>query len=282
MAMKKKSSRVCGPIKYHGGKYYLAHQIVAMLPEHTHYVEPYYGGGAVLLAKPAHWVEGHSEVVNDINGKLTNFWKVIGDEHLFTRFYTAIQMLPLSEAIFREAKARLKEQSSGWLRVEDAIDFFTVYRQSRQGLGKDFATLSKTRTRSGMNEQASAWLGAIDGLPEAHERMRRVVVLNRDAIDVIKSEDTEHTCFYLDPPYLPETRAVKDSYEFEMTPEQHEELLTTLEGIEGKFLLSGYPSSMYESFASRNGWQCERIEIDNKSSSAKVKEKKIEVVWRNY
>ncbi len=30
---------------------------------------------------------------------------------------------------------------------------------------RDFATLSRNRTRSGINEQVSAWLNVIEGLP---------------------------------------------------------------------------------------------------------------------
>ena len=61
------------PIKWHGGKHYLADWIISHMPEHTHYVEPYFGGGAVLLKKPM----GTSEVVNDLHGLLTCFWKCL-------------------------------------------------------------------------------------------------------------------------------------------------------------------------------------------------------------
>lgn len=38
------------PLKWHGGKHYLAARIVALMPPHTHYVEPFAGGLSVLLA----------------------------------------------------------------------------------------------------------------------------------------------------------------------------------------------------------------------------------------
>jgi DNA adenine methylase len=65
-----------GPLKYHGGKHYLAQQLVALMPPHLHYVEPYFGGGAVLFAKPH---EGISEVANVLNGDLMYFLIVIHD-----------------------------------------------------------------------------------------------------------------------------------------------------------------------------------------------------------
>ena len=57
-------------VKWHGGKHYLAKRIVARMPSHTHYVEPYAGSLAVLLAKDP---EGVSEVANDLHCYLTNF-----------------------------------------------------------------------------------------------------------------------------------------------------------------------------------------------------------------
>ena len=39
------------PLKWHGGKYYLASKIVRLMPAHLHYVEPFFGGGAVLFAR---------------------------------------------------------------------------------------------------------------------------------------------------------------------------------------------------------------------------------------
>ena len=70
--------------------------------------------------------------------------------------------------------------------------------------------------------------------------------------------------------------------EHEMTPQQDGELLKILAGIQGKLQQSGYHSTMYDDFAANHGWRCEEVEIDNKSSSKKVKDKKIERLWMNY
>jgi len=89
---------------------------------------------------------------------------------------------------------------SGGQPVHDAVSFFVECRMSLAGRGDQFAPLSRTRTRRGMNEQASAWLSAVDGLRAVHRRLRRVVVLNRPAIEVIQGQDGPDTLFYLDPP----------------------------------------------------------------------------------
>lgn len=264
------------PIKWHGGKHYLADWIISHMPPHTHYVEPYFGGGAVLLRKDP---EGVSEVVNDINGGLSNFWAVLADDILFNRLKELCEKTPFSESVFDQASW---QDGRDGLSVHDAHAFFVRVRQSRQGLMRDFATMSRNRTRRGMNEQVSNWLTAIEGLPEAHARLRRVVVLSQPAVDVIKSQDGPNTLFYLDPPYLHETRVTKSDYQHEMTAEDHAELLDVLTGIQGKFLLSGYPSRMYADAARDACWFFADKEIDNKASSSKTKPKKIERLWMNY
>src|SRR5262245_64280770 len=98
--------RVRGPLKWHGGKSRLASRIVELMPPHLHYVEPYAGGLAVLLARPPADV---SEVVNDIDGELSTFWEVIRDEGTFARFRRAVEAVPFSEAEWLEASRLLLE-----------------------------------------------------------------------------------------------------------------------------------------------------------------------------
>lgn len=63
------------PIQYFGAKGNLAEKIVALMPEHRGYIEPFAGSLAVLLAKPASKIE----VVNDLDGHLMTFWRVLRD-----------------------------------------------------------------------------------------------------------------------------------------------------------------------------------------------------------
>jgi hypothetical protein len=113
-----------GPLKYHGGKHYLAPQIVALMPPHLHYVEPYFGGGAVLFAKPH---DGTSEVINDSNGDLTNFWRVLQDKKAFAEFQRRVEATPFSQREWQQAK-----------------EFFILCRQSLAGRCKDFAPITRT------------------------------------------------------------------------------------------------------------------------------------------
>jgi DNA adenine methylase len=285
------------PIKRHGGKAYLAEWIISQMPPRAvnpnapadsdrgwvHYVEPYFGGGSVLLAQDP---EGISEVVNDLDGELTNFWRVLQSVELFGEFKRFIETMPCSSVEFEYAKRTLqavRHQPVGEKpNANRAGCFFIVCRQSRQALGRDFATIARNRTRRGMNELPSAWLSSIEGLPDVHARMRRVVVLNAHAPKVIKQQDGNRTLYYVDPPYLHETRSTTGEYEHEMTRSQHVELLETLAKINGRFILSGYPSTLYTEYADRYGWHYESKQIDNKASGAEIKELKTECLWMNF
>lgn len=270
------------PLKWHGGKHDLVKWIISLMPERCknpnapdandpgwlHYVEPYFGGGSVLLANDP---EGISEVANDKNGNLVNFWAVLQSETEFAEFIREVQAVPFSKPQFEAADE-----------PRNAVDFFIKCRQSLAGRMDSFTPLSKSRTRRGMNEQASAWLNCIEGLPAVHARLKRVVILNDDALSVIRQQDGPRTLFYLDPPYLHETRSSTGEYQYEMTAGQHLTLLTALTHIKGRFLLSGYRSEMYDLAAQNSGWQRHEKEINNHAAGGKKKRTMTECVWTNY
>ncbi len=285
------------PLKWHGGKYYLRNWIIGLMPPHLHYVEPFFGGGGVLLARDTRrdWMacgdkkmtaaeQGCSEVVNDLHGELINFWRVLQDPEHFETFRRRIEMTPFSEAEFDQALEHSQQQGPDGdvSPIERAVQFFILARQSRQGLMKDFATLSRNRTRGRINEQASAWLGVVNGLADVHQRLKGVVILNQNATDVIRKQDGLKTLFYCDPPYVHESRSTTGEYAFEMTEADHEKLLATLAAIQGKFMLSGYPSELYSSWERKQNWNRHDFLIDNKAASGSVKEKKTECLWCNF
>ncbi len=268
------------PLKWHGGKHYLAGRIVAMMPPHTHYVEPYAGGLAVLIAKNP---DGVSEVVNDIDGRLTNFWQVLQDQAMFAEFHRLVEAIPFSEVEWQQARhafAVFRPPLDRDEMVRNAARFFVLCRQSLAGRMKGFASLSRSRTRRSMNEQASAWITAVDGLPAVHARLRRVVVLCRPALEMLRSEDSDATLFYLDPPYLDETRSAPDVYSFEMSRADHCELLEVVRSVRGKVMLSGYPSTLYDS--ALVGWGRHAFDLPNNAATGTSKARETEVLWCNF
>lgn len=281
------------PLKVHGGKRYLADWIISMMPPRCanpnkpddkddgwlHYVEPYFGGGQVLFRLDP---KGISEIANDLNEHLTNFWQVLQSPTKFNRFLKLAQTTPFSGREYRKASAQLHDLSDDPERA--ALQFFVRCRQSLAGRMKGFTGITKTRTRRGMNNEASAWLSVIDGLPEVHKRLRRVLILEpQSAIDVIRKQDGPRTLFYLDCPYLHSTRATTKEYGmYEMNDDDHEELLSALSKVTGRFILSGYRSKLYDAACKKNKWRREEQEIANHSAGGKQKRRMIESIWLNY
>jgi DNA adenine methylase len=257
------------------------------MPPHVHYVEPFAGTLAVLLARdpedPRQFLSDHrdhrgvSEVVNDLDGRLTTFWRVLQHDDLFIRFQRRVEAMPLSRVEWETAH----RHEYGNDPVADAVAFFVDCRQSRQALMRGFVTHVKSRLRRGMNDHSSAWLSAVEGLAAIHERLRRVVVENKAAVEVIREHDGPGTLFYCDPPYLHETRTARTSYgPFEMTEAQHRELLAVLRECKGKVMLSGYPSRMYDDLLA--GWTRHTFDLPNNAAGGATKGRETEVVWCNF
>jgi DNA adenine methylase len=279
--------RLTPPLKWHGGKHYLARKIVDLMPKHLHYVEPFAGGLAVLLARdpedPRFWADdtsstrGVSELANDLDGRLMNFWQVLRDEETFTAFRRQVEFIPLSREAWEEAHAH----EYGTDPVADAVAFFVNCRQSLAGRGKGFTSVTRTRTRRGRNGNVSEWVGAVEGLAEVHARLwGRVLLENMPAADLIRREDEPTTLFYCDPPYLHETRESRDAYAFEMTEAGHRELLGVLKGCKGKVMLSGYPSELYD--RELTGWARHTFDLPNNAAGGKKKGRETEVLWCNF
>jgi DNA adenine methylase len=93
------------------------------------------------------------------------------------------------------------------------------------------------------------------------DRLRTVEILHRPDIDVIQKWDSVDTVFYLDPPYVSETRTSKTVYDFEMTTADHRELATTIHDCVGKVILSGYPSDFYRELYA--DWRTHDFSITN-------------------
>lgn len=262
------------PIRFHGGKSDLAKHLRDLFPGmYTRYGEPYCGGCSVLFSGDGDFV---SEFVNDIDGDLINFWKVLKNEQLFKKFELDCQLTPFSESIFHHCKHILDVGTTDL--VQRAWAFYMVNRQSRQGLMKDYATPT-SRLRKGMNENVSAYLSSVDGLIDFHQRLRRVEIHHKNAIDFILYLDAPDTFFYIDPPYVDSTRKSISNYKYEMSVKQHHELLQVLSVMQGSFMLSGYNSPLYERYKKLNGWNENTFKVNCPSGGGG---ERTEYIWRNY
>lgn len=221
-------------IRYHGSKWKLAEWIVNHLPAHRIYVEPYGGGGSVLLRK----ARSHAEIYNDLDKELVNLFRVARDDG--ERLRRALELTPFARDEFRLSYEHHDDP------VEQARR--TVAR-SFMGHGSNAHNrLTGFRAVSHSNGTTAAhdWRNYPGAFPAIVQRLQGVVIENRDALEVMQAQDGMNTVFYVDPPYVPETRDPGTDYRFEMTQADHERLAVFLHGIKGAVVLSGYASSLYE------------------------------------
>jgi DNA adenine methylase len=166
--------------------------------------------------------------------------------------------------------------------IEQARRDFVRWRMSLGGRGDSFS-FTLHRVRRGMPDVVSGYLSMIDDeLPLIIERLRRVQIMNRPAVEIIRTYDSPTTLFYCDPPYLHETRhqGSRDVYNYEMTESEHGALALVLAECKGKVVLSGYPSPLYDELY--RSWRTDVFEIANHAAGGKTKARKQEVLWLNW
>jgi len=264
------------PIAWYGGKAYYAEWLIERFPEHRVYVEPFGGAANVLLRKP----KSEVEVYNDVDDRVVNLFRVVRDPEQFERLRMLLDLTPYARGEFED----LLELPPSDDPLEKARRFFAICRQARGGMG--MSKLSKScwaysrRTRRDMAEPVSKYLSAIDGLEEVAARLRTVMIESRPAIELIPRYDGEDSFFYLDPPYMPETRHGNKAatYAHEMSVDDHAALLDALLQIKGKAMLSGYAAPLYDE--KLKAWR--REELKTKAHMANSGEERTEVIWFNY
>ena len=202
--------------------------------QHKVYVETFGGGGVVLFTKRPVALE----VFNDINSGLYNFMYVLSKPKLFKRFQRRIEVLPYSWELYFDAWDTWKDETD---KVERAVKWFIMIRQGFSGK----LDRSWSFSVSGKSIATKNWMSAIDRLPEYAMRMRGVQVENRDWRIIHDRYDSPNTLFYLDPPYVHETRR-SGGYDDEMNNKEHEDLIENLLTLQGNVVLSGYQHPIYK------------------------------------
>ncbi len=260
------------PLRWWGGKYYIAPKIISLFPaSYARYVEPYSGAASVLLNKPP-----GEDYYNDMDRRLTRLFRVLREEG--AELVRRLQLTPYSEAEFWNCCEADPAEADD---IELARRDFVRWRMSRDGDGKNLASPTK-RSRRGLTNNVAGYLSMIDlELPKIVDRLRRVEILCRPAVEVIQQLDGPDTLFYVDPPYphMSRGKGATNVYAFEMSDDEHRALSKTLHSIQGKALLSGYPCALYdELFAD---WRL--VQIPKKRDVGNgPKADAIECVWLNY
>lgn len=254
------------PFGYFGAKTTIAAQIAALLPPHQHYVEPYAGSLAVLLAKRP----SQMETVNDLDQDLMTFWRVLRDRP--ADLERACALTPHSraehQAAYEPADDELERARRVWVRLT----------QGRSG------ALRPTGWRhyqdpAGPGPSMPGYLRAYLGrMHAAAERLAAVSLECRPALDLIGAYGRhDRVLIYADPPYLGSTRA-GSRYRHEMTADaDHAALAAALRSCRAAVVLSGYDSPMYADLYQR--WH--RHEICAHTGNAAASKARTEVLWSN-
>ncbi len=259
---------------WYGGKFSHLDWLLPLLPSCHHYCEPFAGSGAVLLNREPSSVETY----NDIDGDVVNFFRVLRDHQ--EELVRAIALTPFSREEYHLA---IHNQINEDQKVERARRFYIKARQTRTGLAQT-ASLGrwancKDTSRSGMSGVVSRWLGGVDSLDEIAQRLIRVQIENRPAIDVIRLYDSPKTLFYCDPPYLHATRGDTKAYGFEMNEEQHQEFAEVVNKCKGMVAVSGYDHPLMDELFKPGHWFKTHGPDKTIHSTKGIRS---EVLWTNY
>ena len=229
------------------------------------YVEGFGGGASVLFEKE----KTPLEVYNDLGENVYSLFKVLSDKEMFNRLKEKLDLTYYSEELRNEYKQDLKRND---LSLEDrAYKFIFVNRSSFNGVGGFSTTMLARRN---MSKSTSDYLSMIDKLPEIHNRLSSVIIEHKDIMDLLDKYDKETTFMYLDPPYVKETRLSNQTYEVEMSNEEHIKMCERLLLFKGKVLLSGYDNELYRILDRK--FNKLSFKSPNANSSA------IECLWKNY
>ncbi len=219
--------------------------IIENIPHKT-YVEPFGGGASILIGKRPQGIE----VYNDIDETLYNFFKVISNPETFEVFYRRVEALPYHRKLWYDYREAYKQETDP---IEKAVKWFVIMRQCLGGIRDAGWGYSVTTKRRGMASTISLWLTAIDKLPEIHKRLQRVQFECRDFRKIFELYDTPETLFYCDPPYVESTRKQR-GYDYEMTDNDHKDLIDILLNCRGSVVLSGYNNDLYNNKLIGNSW----------------------------
>ena len=252
-------------LKWPGGKWRLGKWIASWFPAHDTYVEPFGGAASVLLQKEP----CRREVYNDLDPCLLSLVRVLQCEAL-----TEELLRRLAGTFYISAEFRAAWDPESADPVERARRLLVRAGMGHGPSGGPMVKRTSFRllTPGARTSPLQDWLKHPAELAKIAARLRRVRVESVDAVALLPRYDGPRTLFYVDPPYLPETRGQRADYRHEMTAEQHRKLLAALRKLKGMVVLSGYRSELYGRLLA--GWVCHE-----KGAYADGGRKRTECVW---
>lgn len=263
-------------VSYVGGKGRQLNELLPLIPRTRCYVEAFGGGASVLLNRE----RSDIEVYNDLNGNLVNLFRVVKDREKFAQFERLVELTLWAKDEFAEA-LRVLYSGVEATDVTRAWAFYTIQNMGISGkLHRSVGNWSRATQGDGA-PNVERWWKRLEKFDAIHRRLLGVQVDSQPAMECIKYWDSPETTFYLDPPYVLDTRKGAKYYDYEMEDEEHVELVDTILAVQGPVVLSGYEHPLYDRLVEA-GWQVWRYPASaSMTVSADEKPKRVEVVWRN-
>jgi DNA adenine methylase len=192
-------------------------------------------------------------VLNDLDGDIVNLYRVLQDKTKFEELAHRLIFTPYARAEFVRALQIAKDPIA--TDIDRAWAFFVKQNQGFGGMANGPGSWGRALTRitNDMAETTSRWRSRLKLLSFWHERLSRVQIDCIDGIECIKYWDTPETVFYIDPPYVPDTRKTRHLYKNEPDLAYHERLVEAILAVKGKVLLSCYDHPVYAPL-SKAGW----------------------------
>lgn len=287
------SGKITRPVlRYHGGKFRLAPELVALFPPHRVYTEAFGGAASVLMLKP----RSYSEIYNDLDGEVVNVFRVLQNPRLAKRLERLLRITPFARAEFELAYKPTRSQVERARRtiirsfMGFGSDSITRLKASRAGFNTRISSVMSTGFRWDANRRgttpATDWANYPKQIMLFCERLCGVIVERRDAKTILEKMDTAETLHYVDPPYPLSVRSIANGstpehrYRYEMTDDEgHLALASVLKKLKGMVIVSSYPGKLYEDLY--KGWH----RIDWTSSQfcglKSGKRQRTECVWLN-
>jgi DNA adenine methylase len=208
-----------GPLSYIGGKNRLATKIIAMLPEHTTYVEPFAGGAQVFF----HKAPSNVEVLNDLDFDIVNFFRVCQ-----WHYEELVRYLRFCFASRTLHELHVKSNPATLTDIQRAGRFFYLQKNSFGGL------VIKQKFHYGVTQPSNYNPERIPEIIErAHQRLQRVQIESLPYEKILEKYDRPTTAFYLDPPYWQRVLYRHNFKEQDFIDMEHR-----LHLVKGKFILS--------------------------------------------
>jgi DNA adenine methylase len=206
-------------IPWLGGKRRLADKLLPLFPPHECYVEVFCGGAALYFLRP---VPAQTEVLNDINGELTNLYRVV--QHHLEEFVRQFKWAFTSRQIFKWQQMTRPETLTD---IQRAARFFYLQQHAFGGkvTGQTFGTAT--------TGPAPNFCRIEENLSAAHLRLSGTYVENLPWQDLVKRYDRAHTFFYMDPPYWQ-----TEGYGVDFGFEQYEEMAEVMRRCKGRVMVS--------------------------------------------